>query len=183
MGYTPLGVPISTHNAHIGRCTIFSPDLVLRTWIPGEKIIIGKYCSIADRVTICTGGMHRTELAALFAFDFARAYRGTKNTTIGNDVWIGSGALIMGGASVGDGAVVASGSVVFSDVPPFAIVAGNPAAVVRYRFSQPIVQRLLRIAWWHWPNVKLFANVEWFFQPITEFVEHFDPHGGDTGDA
>ena len=183
MAYLPLGLPISTYNAQIGRFTYFSPDLVLRTWVAGEKIIIGNYCSIADRVTICTGGMHRTDLAALFAFVAGRTYRGTKNTTIGNDVWIGSGALIMGGASVGDGAVVASGSAVFSDVPPFAIVAGNPAAIVRYRFSPPTVERLLRIAWWYWPNVKLFSNIEWFYRPITEFVEHFDPDGGNTVDA
>jgi acetyltransferase-like isoleucine patch superfamily enzyme len=84
MAYLPLSVPFPTYNAQIGRFTSFGPYLVLRTWIPGEKIIIGKYCSIADGVTICTGGMHRTDLAALFAFDPARAYRGTKNTTIGN---------------------------------------------------------------------------------------------------
>jgi acetyltransferase-like isoleucine patch superfamily enzyme len=183
MGYLPLSTPISRHNAQIGRFTVFSPDLFLRTWIPGEMIIIGKYCSIADRVTICTGGHHRTDHASLYAFDSALAYRGTKDTTIGNDVWIGSGAQIMGGAMVGDGSVVASRSVVFSDVAPFAIVAGNPAVLVRYRFSDAIVNRMLRIAWWHWPDEKLFTNIEWFSLPIAEFVEHFDPDGGDSGDA
>jgi virginiamycin A acetyltransferase len=171
----PRLVPTWARNAQIGRFTCFMPDLSLRTWLPHERIIIGKYCSIADRVVVCTGGHHRTDLAALFAFDPDRTYRGTKNTIIGNDVWIGSGAMLMGGVSIGDGAVIASGSVVVSDVPAFAIVAGNPATLVRYRFSEDTVGRLLRIAWWDWSDAKVWGNLEWFYRPINEFVEHFDP--------
>jgi acetyltransferase-like isoleucine patch superfamily enzyme len=170
-------VPSWTRNAEIGRFTCFMPDLSLRTWLPGEKIVIGKFCSIADRVIICTGGHHRTDLAALFTFDVDRTYRGTPNTTIANDVWIGSGALIMGGVSIGDGAVIAAGSVVVADVEPFAIVAGNPATLLRYRFSADIVSRLRRIAWWNWPDAEIFGNVDWFYRPVEEFVEHFDPQG------
>jgi acetyltransferase-like isoleucine patch superfamily enzyme len=177
-GARPI-VPTWTRNAQIGRFTCFMPDLSLRTWFPGERIVIGKYCSIADQVVICTGGHHRTDLPALFAFDPYRTYRGTRNTTIGNDVWIGARSLIMGGVSIGDGAVVASGSVVVSDVPAFAIVAGNPATLIRYRFSDEIVKRLLRIAWWDWPDADTWGNVEWFYRPIQEFVDHFDPDGGD----
>src|SRR5260370_17655173 len=66
-----------THNAEIGRFTCFMPDLSLRTWLPGEKIIIGKYCSIADRVIICTGGHHRTDLPAPHPFDVHPTYPGT----------------------------------------------------------------------------------------------------------
>lgn len=87
------------------------------------------------------------DTAALYPLDARRAYR-TKHTRIGNDVWIGYHATIVGGAAVGDGAVIASHSVVFSDVPAFAVVAGNPATIVRYRFSRSIAERLLRIAWW-----------------------------------
>jgi acetyltransferase-like isoleucine patch superfamily enzyme len=106
-----------------------------------------------------------------------RSYLGTKNTTIGNDVWIGFGALIMGGVAVGDGAVVAAGSVVFSEVPPYAVAAGNPARVIRSRFSQRTVERLLRIRWWDWPEDKIRQNLDWFYRPISDFVERFD---GDT---
>jgi len=159
----------------IGRYTYFFPSLALLHWLPEEKIVIGKFCSIADRVVICTGGMRRTDTAALFPLDPSRAYRGTMNTTIGNDVWIGYGAMILGGVTVGDGAIIAAGSVVVADVPPFACVAGNPAKILRYRFSRGIVERLLRIAWWNWPEAEVWANIDWFYRPISEFVEHFDP--------
>jgi virginiamycin A acetyltransferase len=167
--------PILTDSVQVGKYTYFAHDFSLLTWFPGERIIIGNYCSIAAGVVICTGGMRRTDTAALYPFDIARAYRTTNNTTIGNDVWIGYGAMIVKGAQVGDGAIVASGSVVFSDVPPFAIVAGNPAQVMRYRFSKRVVERLVRIAWWNWPDAKVSANVDWFYRPIEEFVKHFDP--------
>jgi acetyltransferase-like isoleucine patch superfamily enzyme len=175
MHWPQFSVPISTATYEIGEFTYFSPDLSLMTWISGERIIIGKYCSIGEHVAITTGGMRRTDLPALFPFDFETVYRSTANTTLGNDVWVGAHAIIGNGAQIGDGAVVASGAVVFSDVPPFAVVAGNPAQVVRYRFSKLVVDRLIRIAWWHWPVEAVFANRGWFLRPIEEFVEHFDP--------
>lgn len=162
----------------IGRGTYYGSDVVLKTWLPEERIIIGKYCSIGEHVVICTGGMRRTDIAALFPFDVSRTYQSTANTVIGNDVWVGFGAMVLGGAVVGDGTVIASGAVVFDAVPPFAVVAGNPARVLRYRFSRPVVESLLRIAWWHWPETQVRANVDWFYRPIAEFVAHFDPQEG-----
>jgi acetyltransferase-like isoleucine patch superfamily enzyme len=73
------------------------------------------------------------DTAALFPLDIARSYRSTRDTRVGSDVWIGTGATIHGGVEIGDGAVVAGGSVVLEDVPPFAVVSGNPASVIRYR--------------------------------------------------
>lgn len=172
-------LPISTPSFDIGEFTYFSPDLTLKTWIDGERITIGRFCSIGERVYIATGGNRRTDLAALFPFDTS-TYRTTANTRIGNDVWIGSHAIILGGVIVGHGAVIGSGAVVFSDVPPFAIVAGNPAKVVRYRFSEPIVARLLKVAWWDWPLEKITLNRPWFYRPIEEFVRQFDPEGEST---
>ena len=172
--YTTL---YSTPTVQIGAHTYHASDLELKTWLPGERIVIGKYCSIAEQVVICTGGMRHTDKAALYPFDVSRAYQSTKTTTIGHDVWIGYRAMILAGTAVGNGAIIASGAVVFSDVPPFAVVAGNPARVLRYRFSQPIVERLLRIAWWHWPDSEVQAHIDWFYKPITEFVDRFDPPG------
>jgi hypothetical protein len=68
--------------------------------------------------------------------------------------------------------------VVTGDVPPYAIVAGNPARVLRMRFEPEIVERLLRIAWWEWPEDRIVANGEWFLHPAAEFVERFDPSAG-----
>jgi acetyltransferase-like isoleucine patch superfamily enzyme len=175
-------MPISTAAIEIGVGTYFSPDLTLKTWIAAERVIIGKFCSIGEHVLIATGGNRRLDLAALFPFDTSVSYRTTAHTTIGNDVWIGSGAVILGGVTVGHGSVISSGAVVFSDVPPFAIAAGNPAQVIRYRFSAAVAARLQRIAWWDWPLEKITANRAWFEKPIEEFVREFDP-GGESGDG
>lgn len=94
---------------------------------------------------------------------------------IGNDVWIGYRSTVVGPVTIGDGAVVATGSVVLRDVAPYAIVAGNPAAVVRSRFSSGTVERLRRIAWWDWPPELVRGSWWWFTQPIARFTAHFDP--------
>ena len=102
---------------------------------------------------------------------------------IGHDVWVGDGAVIGGGVHVGDGAVIATRAVVFADVPPYAIVAGNPARVLRYRFSRPAVEALLRIRWWDWPEDEIRRRLEWFFAPVQQFVERFDGEGNRDADA
>ena len=85
----------------------------------------------------------------------ARSFEGhprTKgNVSIGNDVWIGTEAFILSGVTIGDGAVIAARSVVTRDVPPYSIVAGNPARQVRLRFSETVIDALQRIRWWDWP--------------------------------
>lgn len=170
-------------NAQIGDGTVIGDAVLFLSWLPTERIVIGRFCSIGERSVIFIGGNHRTDTASTFAFDFflldqrfpSRTYQTTPNTVIGNDVWIGRDSMIMGGVHIGDGAVIAAGSVVVSDVPPYAIAAGNPARVVRYRFSRRTVERMLRIAWWDWPEDKLSQNMEWLYRPINEFVAHFDP--------
>jgi acetyltransferase-like isoleucine patch superfamily enzyme len=132
----------------------------------------------AERPAVCPPTHILNRLRLLFQcipyLLHGRSYLTTKNTTIGNDVWVGFGSTIMGGVTVGDGAVVAARSVVFSDVPPYAVVAGNPARVIRSRFSPRIVERLLRIRWWDWPEDEIRQHLDWFYRPITEFVERFD---------
>jgi acetyltransferase-like isoleucine patch superfamily enzyme len=164
-------------NFEIGAYTYFAPDLELRTYLPGERIVIGNYSSVADQVLITTGGLHRIDNASSYPFRPLDTYRSTRNTTIGSDVWIGTRAMVRGGVSIGHGAVVGAGSVVFEDVPPFAVAAGNPAQVIRYRFSRAAIDRMLEIAWWNWPPGRVWANVEWFYKPINQFLDHFDPPG------
>jgi virginiamycin A acetyltransferase len=82
------------------------------------------------------------------------------DTVVGNDVWIGMEAVIMAGVGIGDGAIVAAKSVVTHDVPPYAIVAGNPARIVKIRFAPDVVARLLDIAWWDWPYDKIGRNLD-----------------------
>jgi acyl-[acyl carrier protein]--UDP-N-acetylglucosamine O-acyltransferase len=112
-----------------------------------------------------------------------RTYQTTRATTIGNDVWIGYRAHVAGGVRIGHGAVIGSAAVVLSDVPDYAIAVGNPAQIVRYRFSRAIIERLLRISWWEWPEEKVRDNLEWFYRPVLEFVEQFDPLGKAAGNG
>ncbi len=79
---------------------------------------------------------------------------------IGNDVWIGMEAVILPGVRIGDGAIVAARLVVSHNVAPYAIAAGNPAKVVKMRFDPRTVQRLLSLAWWHWPVDKISRNLD-----------------------
>lgn len=93
---------------------------------------------------------------------------------IGNDVWIGNGVTILGGVRVGDGAVIAAGSVVVKDVPPYAVVGGNPAKVIKYRFPEDVVTRLRRIGWWNWNSEMLSSRKEDMQGEVAEFAYKYD---------
>ncbi len=80
------------------------------------------------------------------------------DTIVGNDVWFGREAIVMPGVAIGDGAIIGARAVVAKDVPPYAIVAGNPAAVIKYRFSPEIIQELLKIQWWNWDLEKIISH-------------------------
>jgi acetyltransferase-like isoleucine patch superfamily enzyme len=83
-------------------------------------------------------------------------------TCIGNDVWIGSNVIIIGGIQIATGAIVGAGSVVVKDVPPYAVVGGNPAKVIRYRFSEEQIEILMASEWWNWPIERILQNVDKF---------------------
>ncbi|WP_338762800.1 CatB-related O-acetyltransferase [Massilia sp. METH4] len=129
----------------------------------GDKLRIGKFCALARGVRfIMNGANHQMNGISTYPFFiFANGWESAMpapgdlpykgDTVIGNDVWIGYDALIMPGVRIGDGAIVAARSVVTSDVPPYAIVGGNPARVVRERFDAATVRRLAAIAWWDRP--------------------------------
>jgi acetyltransferase-like isoleucine patch superfamily enzyme len=131
----------------------------------GYRIYVGKYCSIADRVEAFLGGYHRPDWVTMYPFpafpigkdvkDKATHSVARGDVVIGHDVWIGSRVTIMSGVRIGDGAVVGAEAVVTKDVPPYAIVAGNPARVVKYRFDEETIRDLLAIAWWYWPDHKV----------------------------
>lgn len=91
-------------------------------------------------------------------------------TEIGNDVWIGSNAIILGGIEIGTGAIVAAGAIVVKDVPPYAVVGGNPAQIIRYRFSDAQIEMLLASEWWSWSLERIRENVD-AFSDIERFEE------------
>jgi hypothetical protein len=130
---------------------------------------IGRFTSIAGQVTVVLGN-HRTDAGTLYPFKSLRRFWPTAgavsadhdskgDVVIGNDVWIGQGATILSGVRIGDGAVVGAQSVVSRDVPPYAIVAGNPARVIRHRFDQATVNRFLALRWWDWPQDQIEAAI------------------------
>lgn len=125
---------------------------------------IGAFCSIGRGTLVMLGGEHRTDWVTTFPFpafwkhiaaeypDYARK-RG--DVVIGNDVWIGVEATIMSGVRIGNGAIVGAKSVVTKDVPAYAVVAGNPARVIRTRFPVEIIARLEMLAWWDWDDTRI----------------------------
>lgn len=139
---------------------------------------IGKYCSIAANCTFVISH-HKwdwisTTPAHAHKFDHRQGNlssysRGDIN--IGNDVWIGANATIMDNLTIGDGAVIAAGSVVVKDVPPYAIVGGNPAKLIRYRFSPEQIAALLRIQWWNRADV---GQIDVWHGNIDEFIQQYD---------
>jgi acetyltransferase-like isoleucine patch superfamily enzyme len=127
------------------------------------KLSIGKYCSLADGVQIMLGGGHQTEWVTTYPFsaldDQHKSISGHPvskgDVVIGNDVWIGREAMILSGVTIGNGAVVGARALVARDVAPYAIVVGNPARIVRQRFSDVQISALERIAWWDWPRSRI----------------------------
>lgn len=160
---------ISRDDCKFGDFTYGVPEIF--SWGEGKRLSVGKFCSIAEGVKIFLGGGHRTDWVSTYPFsymtaDFPNAVEITGHpiskgdVTIGNDVWIAHGATIMSGVTIGDGAVIGTYSVVTKNVPPYTIVAGNPAVEIRTRFSKDDTQFLQDLKWWDWPVSTINENVE-----------------------
>ncbi len=163
------GTPIYIGTVNIGKYTFINGEAYL------EHVDIGNYCSIGRDLRIISGNHDMTEFSTypFWAFNKKTPFgkyqtvdckeqelvTKVKHTYIEHDVWIGSYVSILGGVSVGIGAVIGANSVVTKDVPPYAIVAGNPARVIRYRFEQEKIDRLLQSEWWNYTAEQLID--EW----------------------
>lgn len=134
---------------------------------------VGKFCSIAGETKIGMGTHTLDKLSTSPIFTEAKngtKHSWVKNSTVnpfkrvlvGNDVWIGVRTMVMGGVKIGDGAVIGAGSIVTKDVPPYAVVAGVPAKVIRYRFSQEQIDNLLSYPWWELPDEALKERIDLF---------------------
>jgi acetyltransferase-like isoleucine patch superfamily enzyme len=144
----------------IGRHTYGLPKVWM--YMGSEcKVVVGAFCSIAPGVQIIAGGGHPASRVSTFPFRIRWRMAGVYedgmpetrgDIVIGSDVWLGTDAIVLSGVSIGHGAIVAAGSVVTHSVPPYAIVGGVPAAVIRYRFDNDTIQKLLQISWWEWDD-------------------------------
>lgn len=148
-------------------------------------IAIGKGSSLADGIVFIINLNH--DYQSVFQGNLSFVDHVERKTPrkgsiiIQNDVWVGTNATIMAGVTLHNGCIVAAESVVTKDVPPYAIVGGNPAKVLRYRFSPDIIEALQRIAWWDWPEETQRARKQDFALPVEVFAEKYLPQVGDTG--
>jgi acetyltransferase-like isoleucine patch superfamily enzyme len=137
--------------------------------------IIGKFCSISDNCRIGTASHTLNHISTSPIFTLKKNGTGstwikesiahtneTKKVKIGNDVWIATRVIIKDGISIGDVAIIGAGAVVVKDVPPYAVVGGVPAKVIKYRFNQDIIDRLLALQWWNYCEEKLQDNISYF---------------------
>ncbi|WP_295728103.1 CatB-related O-acetyltransferase [uncultured Muribaculum sp.] len=154
---------------------------------PNSRVVystVGKFCSIAGEVCLGLATHPLTYISSSPIFISTNNATGhrwtTKNvdfheyvpTKIGNDVWIGTRAIIMGGITIGDGAVVGAGAVVTKDVPPYAIVGGIPAKIIRYRFDSGTIDVLLRLKWWNLSSRIVKKNIGIFQR--ADFIRHLE---------
>jgi len=149
------------------------------------RISIGDWSAFAAEVEIMPGGNHRIDTVA--SYPIRRRFRlagyeddgqpwSKGDVNIGSDVWIGRGVRILGGVTIGHGAVVAAWSTVTHDIEPYGIVAGAPAKHLRHRFDQAIIEALLRIAWWNWPEDLILQRADELGSPdIQGFIDRYDP--------
>jgi virginiamycin A acetyltransferase len=161
----------------------FEENNVLYNYHPERvKLVIGKFCALAARTCFIMTGNHK--LKAISTYPFIIFGQGWENAfpfddfpmkgdiLVGHDVWFGYDSLVLPGIKIGDGAVIAARAVVAKDVPPYTLVAGNPAKVVKQRFDDPTIDRLIKIAWWNWDIQKITRHVQTICQLDVDRLEH-----------
>ena len=140
-------------NIKIGRGTYLRKDIFV-----DDGVEIGRYCSIANDVVIGPSNHPITNFSTHpISYDVNNYPDKDVKTIIGNDVWIGTRAIIKRGVKIGNGAVIASGAVVTKDVEPYAVVAGVPAKLIKYRFDSETIQELQSLEWWNLPKESLYG--------------------------
>lgn len=158
-------------NVIVGRHTLYNGKINLSGV---GKIIFGNYCAIGPNLTIISSN-HNYNLPAsqvsLYQRLFKTGYPGSVvkgPVVIGNDVWFGENVIVLCNVKIGDGACLGAGSIVTRDIPPYAIAAGVPARILKFRFEPKTIEYLLNLKWWDWPDDRIRRNEKFFMTDLTK---------------
>lgn len=179
--WTEIGARSTLQNVTLGDYSYCGPDCIF------QNVAIGKFSNIAAMVRLGPTA-HPLDRPTLHHFTYRRvaygfadtddtaffAARAARTLSIGHDTWIGHGAIVMPGLTIGNGAVIGAGSVVTKDVEPWTIVAGNPARVIRRRFTPEVAEAMERIRWWEWSHEELRERMGDFEGSIEAFIAAHD---------
>lgn len=167
-------------NYAIGRASYGLP--IVHDNHEGTTLKIGAYCSIASNVQIFLGGQHRIDWVSSYPFPFFfQMEAGFKKTAggsrgdviIGSDVWLCANCIILSGVTIGHGAVIANGAIISRDVEPYAVMAGNPAKLIKWRFDESTRTALLESKWWEWPEDEINKILDKLCSDdLTDFINY-----------
>ena len=173
--HTNVVAPYFLHHVELGDYSYVARN------VNASNVKFGKFCSIGPN--FCCGlGLHPTDGISTAPMFYSKAkqngvslvkdvvYAEQKQTKIGNDVFIGANVTIIDGVTIGDGAVIGAGAVVVKDIPPYAVAGGVPAKVIKYRFNQDIIEKLLKLQWWNWSDKELQKVADKEFD-ILDFIK------------
>jgi acetyltransferase-like isoleucine patch superfamily enzyme/predicted O-methyltransferase YrrM len=166
----------------VGRHTYCGPDIEVKTWVrKSDVVVVGAFCSIAFKVKFIIDGNHDIEAFSTFPFQTMQCGApdrtwGKETPTVGNDVWIAEDAVIYSGVHIGDGAVIAGQSVVTKSVPPYAVVAGNPARIKKYRFPPNIIKELLEVQWWNFTDEFIINELIPVYHDVSAVISRCRQH-------
>jgi acetyltransferase-like isoleucine patch superfamily enzyme len=163
-----------------GSHTYLAASVITRYTIPLNKIKVGRFCSIAQNVKFIGANNHHHEWITSFPLELITNYQNNidihlnqpKDISIGNDVWIGDGATIMPGTHIADGCVIGTNSLVTKSTQSYGVYGGNPAKLIKFRFNNEIISRLLEILWWKGNDEFILANASIIFSEPT--LENLD---------
>ena len=156
----------------VGKGT-YGPIKAIYSYAANEYLEIGNYCSIGSGTTFMLGSEHSYKGISTFPFKVkilghAAEAESKGPIVVEDDVWMGENVLVLSGVKIGKGAVVAAGSIVVKDVPPYSIVGGSPAKILKYRFSEEIINKLMKIDWSKLERETIIENVDLLYQNVSE---------------
>jgi acetyltransferase-like isoleucine patch superfamily enzyme len=186
--FTAHGPSCHKTNIYYKKFSYGIKTIKVLSWGAKENIYIGNYSSLANNLQIFTGGNHIwKDSITSYPFGFIHQARFNKfddnliqkqkeirsngDVIIGNDVWIGEGSTIMSGVNIGDGAIIGTNSHIVKDIPPYAIAGGNPAKIIKYRFDEEKIKKLLKIKWWDWKPSKVNDNIMLLETDVEGFIK------------